>query len=554
MSQLFRINKIAPAADYKRVVITAQWHEDEWYTNAWQGRPDPLKSTRSRDKLARPSFPWAPYQIQPQSGDPLFPRHEWSFGVQVAAAEDGTYSNIAVTGREPLNDVSASLDPPFVARQGTMSSGGNLLGGGFTYCFVVCGVDSDGKLTSPSGVCQCSSYAPGTYKATVPVLSWPSGTASWHLFGGLSAQSMTWQASGTGTPSSIDCSAYNEAAWGCPDTEFDSLEIAIKREVHGGVWGAEVNAVATRKLTFVGAGVGVDWTGRVVSLVAKRDGPAVPLLSFRVASNTNDDLTIDSGSPDPAAAGIAPGDVFLMRSSGCTITGLTITDARWENPVSNAGAGLAVGAEKGNWLRVIAGAGDGYHYRIADNTATSITIEGPWIQTPDSTSVFVVEEPNWLPDSGELAQPNNSDPSAVVTLQVPVRNYAGSTLLVMAFTRDGGGKMPPEQMCPFREIYISQSASLLKSEITVTHAMSPYAMGGSIQFVHCDTSGGDIVINLSAASTLPLDFYAIDKATSDANTATINAAAGESFPEGTSIVLSAQNGQPGGQYTFAPKH
>jgi hypothetical protein len=92
------------------------------------------------------------------------------------------------------------------------------------------------------------------------------------------------------------------------------------------------------------------------------------------------------------------------------------------------------------------------------------------------------------------------------------------------------------------------------AEITVTHAMSPYTMDGTVQFIHCDTSAGAVVINCNAAASFPLDYYAIDKATGDANTATVNAAAGESFPEGASITLSAQNGQPGGVYAFAPKH
>jgi hypothetical protein len=90
--------------------------------------------------------------------------------------------------------------------------------------------------------------------------------------------------------------------------------------------------------------------------------------------------------------------------------------------------------------------------------------------------------------------------------------------------------------------------------VAVTSAMSPYSMDGTIQFVHCDTTAGNVVINVAPASLLALDFYSIDKSTSDAHTVTINAAAGESFPEGASITLSAPNGQPGGVYPFLPRH
>jgi len=454
--QLFRVLKIQPQNGYERVRLTLSWHEDAWYVDTYGIAPDPESSNQRRNKLERASYPWAPYKVQPESGDPMFPREEWTFGIQVTPADDGTYSNLLCTGRVPVNDFSSAISSPVVQRQGTMAAGGSLLGGGWTYYWAVCAYDADGRITPPGEICETLAYAPGTFTATIPILFWDASTVGYHLFGGFSPVSMTWQASSATTPATIDVAALLDMTWGCPDQEFDGIEIAIKREIHGGIWGAECNAVAERALTFVGAGVGVDYTGRILSLVSKADGSAVPLLNFAIASNTDDVLTIAGTSPDPNALGVAAGDVFVLRSQG-TIVDKTVTDLLWMNPVSNAGAGLAVSAEKGYILRVISGTGCGYRYMIADNDATSITIADEWIQTPDATSVFIVEEPAWLPDSAELAEPNNADPAAETTLVVPVRNWAGSTLLVIGFTRDGGGNMPPEQMCPFREVYVSQN-------------------------------------------------------------------------------------------------
>lgn len=465
----FRILRIQPATNYERVTITAARHSDDWYLDNYGLQDDPSRSERRRDKLPRASFPWAPYKVQPFVGDSMFPREEWGFAIQVAAAEDGTYSNLLCTGRLPVNDFSATLQPPQVGRQGTMAAGGSLLGGGWTYFFAVCGVDSDGKLTEPSEVCACMSYAAGVYTATIPVASWDAATVGYQVFGGLSPTTLTWQATGSGTPATIDIAAFLDITYGVPDSEFDGIEIAIKREIHGGIWGAACTAVESRAITIPGCGldpafpsgggVGLDYGGRILSLIAKADGSAVPIYNVLIDSNNENVLYVDASCADPVDVGIAEGDVFVLRSSMCSIADLTVTDTMWQNPLSNTGLGLAVNAEKGNILRVISGTGCGYRYNIASNDETSITIADPWIQTPDETSVFSVEEANWLPDSAELVELNNSNPIAEVTVTVPVRNFAGSTLFVMGFTRDGSRNMPPEQLNPFREVYISQNVA-----------------------------------------------------------------------------------------------
>jgi len=244
-----------------------------------------------------------------------------------------------------------------------------------------------------------------------------------------------------------------EAAWGAPDTEFDRIVIRPKLVWHAGVFGAAVSAVATRALEIVGAAWTVNqWTGYDCAILSKYDFAYLAPLHFRVLSNTADTLTIRTDSPDPDALGVDPGDVLVMFSKP-TVSGLVVTDALWQNTLSNAGAGLAVNEEADRVLRIIAGTGRGYRYPIASNNATSITIAGAWVVTPDSTSRYIIEDPAPLPET-QSSSLGNSDPTAFIYIDVLVANYAGKTLLFEAVTLDGGGNESTAFLNPIRMAYI----------------------------------------------------------------------------------------------------
>lgn len=455
--QLFRVHKIQPENGYESIRLTLMPHADDWYTDAWGISADPDAAANKRDKLARPSFPWAPYLIQPLSGDPMYPRSEWTFRIQSIPADDGTYTNLLCTGRIPVNSFS-TIQSPVVQRQGTMAAGGSLLGGGWAYYWTVVAEDADGFVTPPGETCETLAYAPGTFTATIPILFWDADTVNYHVFGGFSPTTMTWQATGAGTPASIDVAALLDMTWGVPDGEFDGVRVNAKTLTYPGAFTAACTAIGTRTITIPGCGVGVDWGDRIISLVGKASpGSEIPLLNFEIDSNTDDVLTIKGTSPDPDAQGCVAGDVFVMRMQG-TVTGQTLEDLLLVNPLLNSGGGLpALG--NGALLRVIAGTGCGYRYAIATNTGTTITIADSWAQTPDATSVFVIEDSAWLPDVAWRDGVNNYAYDAEVDLSLPVRNVGGAVLLVMGFTYDGNGNMPPEQLCPFREVYVSQNIS-----------------------------------------------------------------------------------------------
>jgi hypothetical protein len=459
--QPMRLQRIAPDANYATARYTATIHDDDWYADTFGQSDDPERGDPRRNRLRRPSFAWAPYQVQPATGDPLFVTSEWSFGLQL---EYQTLGNGApqpaalITGKRPVNEPQ-ELMPPVLASQGTTAStGGTVPGnaGSAPVYYIAVASRLNGMPGPISAPCEIAvAQAGNTNTITAAVRFWDAASSGHFIFAGRHPMRLTSlnDAGYTGNPSTVTVTAIPEATWGSPDTEFDVLEIRPKIVWHAGVWGNDIDGIATRAITIGGAAWTTNqWAGYDCMVSSKADLSALPLLHYRVASNTATVLTIHASSPDPNAAGVSIGDVLVMLSKP-SVSSLTLTDSLWMNTLSNAGAGLTTNEEKGRILRIIAGTGRGYKYTIASNTATAVTITGAWVVTPDSTSRYIIEDAGPLAGIESTPQ-GNADPQATMELSLPVANYAGKVLLFEAVTMDGGGNESSPFLSPLRMIYV----------------------------------------------------------------------------------------------------
>ena len=364
------------------------------------------------------------------------------------ALADRTEVRLEVKGHTPINDF-ADLHQPLVRVQGiTSSSSGTIPGGGWTYWIAVCATDAAGKQSAPSALSRVVVTVPDDSNTiTIPIVSWDPDTVGWVAYAGQSPNSLTRQANGSGTPDSITISNLEIWRSGVPDQEFDHFSVKVKRVFHAGVWGAEVTSRTGSTVTILGAGWDVnEYAGYDLSLVHFMGGGFLAMLNYRVVSNTSEVLTLDRTTDE-----MGPGDIVVMRSKP-TVSGKTLTDPRWINPISG-GTGLNPVDEPGRVVRIITGQGRGQTRRIASATTTSITVDIDWDQIPNSDSRYIIEEPSWV-QTTDTAPLSNFDEAALTTISVPVSNYIGQSLLVMAFTVDGGGHESVEQFTPFREIYI----------------------------------------------------------------------------------------------------
>lgn len=375
--QPFRVQGVAPEMNWRTCKITANLHEDAWYA-------DDLSLTGSangtkRASLPRLPWPWCPNAVAPAAGDALYGATAFTFSLQISYAKtlgDGSPQPVALIGGvEPVNSPDPTLLPPVLAQQGdTAATGGSLPGSGTVIWIAAASTDAAGLPGPVSRPCQIVIAQSGsTNTGTAPVWFWDPNGVGWKIYAGMNPSKLTLQSSGTGAPpQAIILTALVGPGEAQPDIEFDQLQIVPRWIPHVGPFANTVQ-VSAGTFTITGAGWTTNqWLGYDCMLLAKADGSAVPVASFHITGNTASALTV---TPDPAALGLVSGDLIGMLSKPA-VSGLTLTDAKWANTLSGLGTGLTPHAEKGRYVRFIAGPGRGYRYQIADNTATAITVIG----------------------------------------------------------------------------------------------------------------------------------------------------------------------------------
>jgi hypothetical protein len=382
----------------------------------------------------------------------------------------GSQPSLAVTGKVTVNSfIANSTAPTLFEGNVSISTTGGSLDGGSTIYVAVCGTNS-GKYTPPSNVIEVV-IPPGTNtnKFTLADVSWSSTAtlSGWALFAGTAEDTITYQSSGSGTPSTLSFVGPITKAWALPDPNFYALRVKYKKLVHAGVVGARVDIVtgstivATETVDPTGTD---DWTGRKLILIGRDesdDNPGVtPLDSYNITAfdPSSGLFTLDRGAGDAQA-----GDAFAVSFQGydnsgdpTVFTDSGISNSENYNPATNPPtptpfSGLTADSEVGYVMRVIGGTGRGQTAKIVSNTSTSYTLDQAL--TLDTDSIVIVENGEWQ-DFVDSTATNNYDPTLATTLSVPTTNYLRQSMLIGGFTVDSGGGESGEADAVFRMVYI----------------------------------------------------------------------------------------------------
>jgi hypothetical protein len=431
---------------------------------------------------------WHPDEVAPISGDPIYGADEKTFTLaiqQEPMADDITQLKLVATGKLPVNDFIDDTLPVSVKNCTSQATGGTIVGDR-DYYLIVCARDSAGHYTTPSNVVAVRPAAGSTNKITLTDIVWPTGTfAGYDVFAAIDDDQMIChQVSVTGAlPASIEVTAPpDRSTWSLPSPNFRNLRIKVKKIPYVGVARITVGSVATNTIVCAETIGSDDWTGRDLTVVLFRGELTAPLLNFSV-TDFDDDTGTFTVTPDPAAAGLEKGDVLAIRAmppDECATT--SIGDAKFQN-VMNPG-GLIAGAEIGNLVRVIAGAGRGQIRRISNNTVNTLTIDTPWETLPDETSRFIIEDPVWE----YFAESNptlNSDRTLETSIAATVSNQLDCDFLVQVVAVDTHGIESPDELSPIRSIYVNPDTgnpSGASGLSIVTHREDPNIPEGCMAF------------------------------------------------------------------------
>ena len=442
-------------------------------------------------------FGWTPGTATSpaSSAATLHPLSDHTFGIsqKYKVAEDGTaVPQISIGGKAPINSFSPSVRPPHASFIATTASTGGFIKGGQTYYIAMIGIDAGALRTISSEVASVVVPAgTDTNTVTIKKLSWDASNIAWIVFFGTDPRRLSGQVEyipptlpvettvvgSNATPTEITFLGIDLPTTlpdghfvhilGMPDQWAKRIRFSLKRIIHGGIWGGQVVSTTASTITLA---VSPDFAtnvlaGRFISLIGVPDS-GVPLAAdggmdkadFLIASNTGTVLTLTAGQSDPGAFGYVADVVVVVRTKGTTIgsdaTGEFIEDSGFgEGGQSLADQEGGDGGLKGFVLRFISGTSIGEMYIIKDNIGDKIYIDGDWITTPDTTSVYIVHqshaEAEYLTEELSVAED-----SRFITVRVDAPNLAGDQWLVEAFTRSPNGDEPSANRSPYRDVFI----------------------------------------------------------------------------------------------------
>jgi Putative phage tail protein len=279
--QPFRILKIAPGSNYRTATITAQIHNDDWYS-------DDSGENGSGRRLASVGLGLP----RPIAGTTADSDGTLQFAISESTAQqaDGSATLMATVGYAVARSVSASAPGvPLVSLIANVQTTGGTVPGGQTLYYALSSVDGDGNEGSLSFVVRA--FIPAgtdTNEVLLTDLSFPSAAVSFHVYRGPNPSELYRIASNVPSGDQFSDTGLANLAILPPDPNFDHANFYWRLELQ-----SEIGAT-TQSATTIGNGTlqmaPNTYRGAIVRI--SKGGGAQQ--ERAIVSNTATVLTIDS--------------------------------------------------------------------------------------------------------------------------------------------------------------------------------------------------------------------------------------------------------------------
>jgi hypothetical protein len=214
----FRVLKIAPGASFRSAVISAQLHDDAWYTDSVTG----IIGGRGWQNGQGGGLP------APVAGTTLDADGVLQLGVketEVAGNDGSANVELDIAFTAPSGSASA-LPAPLLGLTPIVNAGAGTLPGGVNYFYALSSVDASGAEGVLSFVAQAPVAAGSAANAVVlSGIGLPAGASSFHVYRGLSPRQL-FQIASNQTPSG----SFTDAGLPVqsilpPDNQFDHVNL-----------------------------------------------------------------------------------------------------------------------------------------------------------------------------------------------------------------------------------------------------------------------------------------------------------------------------------------
>jgi len=220
----FRITKITPGNSFRTATITAQFHDDAWYSDTATGVSGGL-GIQSGQGSGLPA---------PVAGTVLDANGNLQLGIteaEVTASDGSADVELTVSFIAPSGQIG-NLTAPLIGLAPVVSTTGGTLAGGTNYFYAVSTVDSAGGESLLSFVAQATTTAGvNTNSVVVDGIQLPVGGVSFNIYRGANPQSFFRIGSAqTSAPAFIDTGLPPLLVLP-PDPQFDHVDIYWRWEL-----------------------------------------------------------------------------------------------------------------------------------------------------------------------------------------------------------------------------------------------------------------------------------------------------------------------------------
>lgn len=220
--QAFRVLKIAPGVNYRVTTITAQIHDDSWYTDR-NGQISPAGGRRQG--IAGLGVP------RPLIGAVLDEEGNVEFGIDEAVTTAGDGTEVSVRAAFVPPAVAAAVGPgiPLIDLAARVEAGGGFDAGRVLY-YALTGVDAAGNEGEMSFLVRAQVAAAGSL-VVLSGLSFAAGTAAFHVYRGETPAQLFRIASAVSPATSFTDPGLPPLAIPPPDPNFDHANFYWRMEL-----------------------------------------------------------------------------------------------------------------------------------------------------------------------------------------------------------------------------------------------------------------------------------------------------------------------------------
>ena len=278
--QPFRVTRLAPGVNYQTVLVTAQWHDDNWYTSGGASAAGGRRTGAAETGLPRPLV-----------GTVLDTNGIEQFGITetVVPLSDGGFEvKLSVAFAAPAIAGSSLANIPLVSLNPTMNSTGGTLAGGQTLYYAVSATDSSGAESGLSFAVRAKIPAgTNTNAVTLTDLSFsPGSTATFSVYRGSNPIQMLRIAHGQTVASSFTDAGSTADLVGPPDSNYNHANFYWRLELQ-----PEANVEIHSATTIGKSGLGMLADNFKGALVRVTRGTGATQ-ERTVAGNTDTTLTV----------------------------------------------------------------------------------------------------------------------------------------------------------------------------------------------------------------------------------------------------------------------